>query len=227
MHGTPFTWTQRRPRGRCARTRALEDWLARHWTSRSRPYGRRTNCGWGRRCRSWRSLVHGTRSRLRHNHPRTRRLRNRNPRSHRTRRRGNLRGRNRRCGRSGGDRRRRCLLRWWRDHGRSRFRRYCRRRRCCRRGRLLHRRLRGRYRECRSRCGCRDNQAWRSCGRRRSLRSGRGGCGRCRSRRSRFYRRWNHCGARRRSRNRRRGRCRCLLLGTNGIQNIPRLGDVR
>ncbi len=229
MHGTPFARAQRRTRRRRTTwTGPLENWLTRHRTSWGRPDRCRTGGRRRRRRRSRRSLIHGTRSGLRNDHPRTRRLRNRSSGSYTRRRRWNLwsgRGRSRLCrcyGRHG------CLrcrwrYRWGRGLGRHRGRRRSRYWRCG----LLHRRRRRGDGKCRTRRCLGNNQARRSRRRGRSLWGRRGGRCRCRGSRLGFHRRRYDCGTRgRRSRGGRSWRRR-LLLGTNGVQYVSRLRYVR
>jgi len=226
MHGTPFARPQWRTRSRRTTwTRALEYRLTGHRASWSGPDRSRTRRGRGRCRRSRRRLIYRTRSGLRNDHPRTRWLSNRSPGSYCGRSRWNLWSRCGRSRRSGRHRRgcglgcrrrhnRRCGL--WRHRGWRRSR--------CRRCGLLHRR-RGDG-ECRTRRGLRNNQPRRSCRRCRSLWGGRSRRYCCRSSGLGFHRRRNDCGTRgRRSRGGRSWRRR-LLLGTNGVQYVSRLGYV-
>jgi hypothetical protein len=78
MHRPTFSRTQRRTSSRsggAARAGALENRLARHWSSRNRTRGCSPLSGW----RSWpnRRLIDRTRSGVRHDHARRRRLRTR------------------------------------------------------------------------------------------------------------------------------------------------------
>ena len=215
MHGTAFAGTQRRTRRTSTgnlRTRTLENWLARDWTSGRGTHGPSSRCAHlsNRRDRSGRrSFVHRPRPRLRNNHARRRRLR----------RPGNDR-------RSGGT---------WRN--RSLWRCRCGDRGRCRRGRSndghwwrrYRTRWRGYWRRYDSRGSSRlldgGHNYRRRCGRRRN-RSG--NCRRCR--------RWSWSCHRRRSnyrlndnwwRCRPRWRSRSFLLLRDGLQHITRPGNVR
>ncbi len=226
MHWPAFTRTKGRTWGTntrgSLRTRSLKDRLswdgaAWRWTNTSRSAGL---CRWRWRDRTWRRLVHRTRSCLGNDHARRRILRRRLCRWRRWTRSARS---NWRRGRRGG-RDRRC--RWWRR------RNHCGRR-SWRRGRTNWRR--GCGRSCwnwRRRCWCsrlldgrRDNRWPRGCRRRRSNR-----CRRCW--RHRLRRRRHNCrprSGRRRCgfhRRRRRRRSRSFLLLRDRPQHIARTGDV-
>jgi hypothetical protein len=83
MHRPPFSWAQwrTRPRSRStARTRALENWLPWHRTSRDRARSRSLSA---RRSRPDRRLVYRTRPRMRNDHARRRHVRTLSNRSRR------------------------------------------------------------------------------------------------------------------------------------------------
>ena len=131
VHGTALAGTQRPGRTSAGhlRTRTLKNWLAGHRTSGRGTHGPGGRAGLRRR-RNWpgrRSLIHRTRSGLRHNHSRRGRLRwSRNcGRRGRTRGHGNGRLRRRRCcdrrrWRRDCSRRRRHRARWHCRNGRDR-----------------------------------------------------------------------------------------------------------
>ena len=130
MHRTTLTGAQRtrRTSARSLRTRALKNWLSRHWATRRGTHGPSgCACLRDRRDRPrWWSFVHRPRSSLWNNHPRRRRLRAYNCRWC---------SRTRRC-----YRRLRCSRRRNRRRCRHSRRKYCRRwrrgtRRCCNRRR--------------------------------------------------------------------------------------------